>query len=92
MIRCLQEIELKLKYPEVYRVFHYLGKLYDRYGDIENAEELMSSLGAETLQKTERKVKTIFEESEKVFVNSENDFLDDYLEKWMLSEGYIKSF
>lgn len=84
----MREIELKLKFPQVYRVFRYLKKLHNIYGDIDNAEFIMSFLGEENLSATERKFKRIFEEQEELYrlctdpreiekrsVNRENDDL-----------------
>lgn len=63
----LARIKFKMKFPEVYRVSCCLEKLQDLYGNIENAEVIMSFLGVENLTKIERKFKNIFNEQEELY-------------------------
>ena len=57
----------KLKYPEIYRVFKYLRKLYYLYGDIENSEKIRFSVEPKDVIATERKLKSIFEKHEDLY-------------------------
>lgn len=70
----LKRIELKMKYPEIYRVSRYLEKLHDLYGNFENAEDIMSFLDSEKLKVMERKMKNIFEDQEELYRYCEDPF------------------
>jgi hypothetical protein len=76
----LTEIELKLKFPELYKIFKYLKKLNDLYGNIENAEAIRSSVEPKVLIDTAKKLKEIFKGHEAFYL--------DYMYHSQESSGY----
>ena len=90
--RALKRIEFKLTFPPVYRIFLYVEKLYDFYGDMENAKAIMDFLGSEELNAIERKIKKVFDEQEALYQYCQSpDVLNNRFVK-MLEESFPKIF